>query len=141
MLFRSYVLMGDGEQGEGSNWEAASFAAHNGLDNLIAVIDENGLQINGTTQQVCKPSELEHRYEAFGWSVRCVDGHDVQALYEAFAAAPYEPGKPSMIIAKTRKGRGISFMEDNVGYHHWHPDENEASIALEEIETAEKRWA
>lgn len=138
--YKTYVLMGDGEQGEGSNWEAAAFAAHNKLDNLIAVIDENGLQINGRTSEICKPSTLEKRYDAFGWSVRVVDGHDVEALYDAFTAAPFEEGKPSMIIAKTIKGKGLSFAEDNVKYHHWHPDEAEAKQALKEIKESGKRW-
>jgi transketolase len=139
--YRTYVLMGDGEQGEGSNWEAAAFAAQNHLDNLIAIIDENGLQINGTTCQICKPTPYQARYESFGWSVKTVDGHDVKALYDAFAAAPFEEGKPSLIVAKTQKGKGISFMEDNVAYHHWHPGEEEANQALDEMEQAGKRWA
>ena len=139
--YRTFVLMGDGEQGEGSNWEAAAFAAQNRLDNLIAVIDENGLQINGTTCQICKPTPYESRYQAFGWSVQTVDGHDVKALYDAFAAVPFEKGKPSLIVAKTKKGRGVSFMEDNVDYHHWHPGEEEATKALGEMEQAGKRWA
>jgi len=137
---KTYVLMGDGEQGEGSNWEAAAFAAHNKLDNLIAVIDENSLQINGRTCEVCKPTPLENRYEAFGWSVKVVDGHDVEALYDALASAPFEKGKPSMIVAKTIKGKGLSFAEDNVKYHHWHPDEKEAEKALAEIEEAGRKW-
>ncbi len=136
--YQTYVLMGDGEQGEGSNWEAAGFAVHNGLDNLIAIIDENGLQINGTTKEVCKPASLEERYAGFGWSVKSVDGHDVKALYEMIRSAPFETGKPSMIVAKTHKGRGVSFMEDNVKYHHWHPDDKEAEIALADIKTAEE---
>lgn len=138
--YKTYVLMGDGEQGEGSNWEAAAFAAHNKLDNLIAIIDENGLQINGRTHEVCMPTPLERRYEAFGWSVRVVNGHDVKALYNAFTEAPFEGNKPSMIIAKTIKGKGLSFAEDNVKYHHWHPDEKEAKQALTEMEEVGKRW-
>lgn len=138
--FKTYVLMGDGEQGEGSNWEAAAFAAHNRLDNLIAVIDENGLQINGWTHQVLKPSPLEDRYKAFGWSVKVVDGHNVEALYKAFTSAPFEKGKPSMIVAKTIKGKGLSFAEDNVKYHHWHPGEEEAQKALAEMEEAGRKW-
>jgi transketolase len=138
--YKTYVLMGDGEQGEGSNWEAAAFAAQNRLDNLIAIIDENGLQINGATCDICKPTGFEERYRAFGWSVKSIDGHDVAALYETFKNVPFEKGKPSMVVAKTHKGRGISFMENNVKYHHWHPDALEASRALAEIETGEKRW-
>jgi transketolase len=138
--YKTYVLMGDGEQGEGSNWEAAAFAAHNKLDNLIAIIDENTLQINGRTYEVLKPSSYEERYKAFSWSVRSVDGHDVEALYNAFAEVPFEPGKPSMIVAKTVKGKGISFLEDDIKYHHWHPDAEQGAAAIEEITQAGKRW-
>ena len=138
--YRTFVLMGDGEQGEGSNWEAAAFAAQNCLDNLVAIIDENGLQINGTTCQICKPTPFEPRYEAFGWSVKTVDGHDVKALYDALTAVPFEERKPLLIVAKTKKGKGISFMEDNVDYHHWHPGEEESNRALLEMEQAGKRW-
>ncbi len=141
MNYKTYVLMGDGEQGEGSIWEAAAFAAHNKLDNLVAIIDENGLQINGTTRNICRPSDYGDRYSAFGWSVRTVNGHDVKELYDVLNSVPFEKGKPSMIIAKTRKGCGISFMENNVEYHHWHPDDAEAQIALAEISASEKRWS
>jgi transketolase len=137
--YRTYVLMGDGEQGEGSNWEAAGFAAHNGLDNLIGIIDENGLQINGRTCDVCRPTPLEERYRAFGWSVRAVDGHDVCALHDTFAETPFEVGKPSMIVAKTVKGKGLSFAEDNVAYHHWHPGKEEAEKAMRELQEGGKR--
>jgi transketolase len=138
--YKTYVLMGDGEQGEGSNWEAAGFAVHNGLDNLIGIIDENGLQINGRTCEVCRPTPLEERYRAFGWSVRVVDGHDVYALYETLAQVPFEPGKPSMVIAKTIKGKGLSFAEDNVAYHHWHPGKEEAEKAIWELQEGGKKW-
>lgn len=139
--FMTYVLMGDGEQGEGSNWEAAAFAAHNCLDNLVAIIDENGLQINGRTCEVCKPSSFEERYMAFGWSVKSVDGHNVQELYEVLSSVPFEKGKPSLIVAKTKKGKGLSFAEDNINYHHWHPDEKEANQALAEIAEQQKGYS
>ncbi|NCB63258.1 MAG: transketolase [Clostridia bacterium] len=132
--YRTYVLMGDGEQGEGSNWEAAAFAAHNHLDSLTAIIDENGLQINGKISEVCMPGSFEERYTAFGWSVRSVDGHDYRALYDAFAAAPFEPGKPSLIVAKTTKGKGVSFLEGNVKYHHWNPDKEQGARAATELD-------
>ncbi len=138
--YMTYVLMGDGEQGEGTNWEAAAFAALRKQDNLVAIIDENGLQINGRTTEISKPTDLEDRYRAFGWSVRTVDGHDVKALYDALKAAPFEEGKPSMIVAKTVKGKGVSFMENKAQYHHWHPGEQEANMALEEMKNTEKRW-
>lgn len=139
--YKTYVLMGDGEQGEGSNWEAAAFASLRRLDNLIAVIDENGLQINGKTADISKPTDFEDRYKAFGWSVKSVDGHDVGAMYDAFKSAPFEHGKPSMIVAKTIKGKGISFMENEAKYHHWHPDNREAEEALKQIEQVGKRWS
>jgi transketolase len=138
--YKTYVLMGDGEQGEGSNWEAAAFASLHKLDNLVAVIDENGLQINGNTKDISKPTDFEDRYAAFGWSVKTVDGHDVKAIYEALKSAPFEKGKPSMIVAKTIKGKGVSFIENNYLYHHWHPGEEEASKAIQEMKDAEKRW-
>lgn len=141
LSYKTYVLMGDGEQGEGTNWEAAAFAAFNGLDNLVAVIDENGLQINGRTQQICKPTPFEDRYGAFGWSVKTVDGNDVEQVYGALAAAPFEPGKPSMIVAKTVKGKGLSFMEDNLKFHHWNPSPEEGAAAVKEIEEYGRRWS
>lgn len=135
---RVYVLMGDGEQGEGSVWEAASFAAHKKLDNLIAILDRNGLQINGTTQEIAGTAPLEERYRAFGWSVRVIDGHSIEGIYEALTSAPFEQGKPSMIIANTVKGKGLSFAENNYKYHHWHPGEAEAGKAIEELNAYEK---
>lgn len=137
--YKTYVLMGDGEQGEGSNWEAAAFAALRGLDNLVAIIDENGLQINGKTADISKPTDFEDRYRAFGWSVKTADGHDVKSLYETLRSAPFEKGKPSMVVAKTVKGKGISFMENDAKYHHWHPGEQEANEALRQMAEAEGR--
>lgn len=135
-----YVVMGDGEQGEGTVWEAASVAAHHNLDNIVAVIDKNTLQINGRTSEIQKTDSLEARYLAFGWSVRVVDGHDIEELHEAFSSVPFEEGKPSIIIANTTKGKGLSFAEDNIEYHHWNPSKEEASIALDEMANNERRW-
>ena len=132
--YMTYVLMGDGEHGEGSVWEAAAYAVHNKLDNLVAIIDENGLQINGTTAEVLRPAPFEDRYGGFGWAVKSIDGHNLKEIYDALNAAPFEKGKPSLIVAKTHKGRGISFMEDNINYHHWHPGEEEAKKALAELD-------
>ena len=140
--YKTFVLMGDGEQGEGSNWEAAAFAAHNKLDNLIAVLDENTLQINGRTYEICKPTPFEDRYAAFGWNVVSVNGHDVGELYQALkAAVENNNGKPSMIVSKTKKGHGLGFMEDNVKYHHWNPKPEEGAAAVAEIAEYGKRWA
>jgi transketolase len=137
-----YVLMGDGEQGEGSIWEAAAYASHNKLDNVVAIIDRNRLQINGTTDEVLSTSSLEDRYSAFGWSVRTVDGHSLEELYEVLSSAPFEEGKPSMIIANTIKSKGLSFAENNRLYHHWHPDEKEANQAIEDLKAISRgRWS
>ena len=140
--WRTFVIVGDGELQEGTNWEAAAFAAHNHLDNLVAILDENTLQINGRTSEICKPTSYESRYAAFGWAVRPVPGHDVGALYDAFAQIPLEPGKPTLLVAKTTKGKGISFLEDQQKYHHWNPDAGEAARALEELDAraAERGW-
>lgn len=138
--YKTYVLMGDGEQGEGSNWEAAAFAAHNGLDNLVAIIDENTLQINGRTCEICKPTGFDIRYQAFGWEVQTVDGHDIDAVHDTLNCVPFKEGKPSLIVAKTVKGKGLSFMEDNKKYHHWDPDSHQSAVALEEINQCGKRW-
>lgn len=133
--YKAYVLMGDGEQGEGSVWEAASFASHKKLDNLVAILDRNRLQINGPTKEVADTDPLEARYAAFGWSVRVIDGHSVESIYEALTSVPFALGKPSMIIADTIKGKGLSFAENDHRYHHWHPhpDGEEAAKALTEL--------
>lgn len=136
---KTYVLMGDGEHGEGAIWEAAGFAVQHRLDNLVAIVDENGLQINGTTRQILYPASFESRYSGFGWSVRTIDGNNVDEIYAALSAAPFEEGKPSLVVAKTIKGKGISFMENNVNYHHWDPNPEEAARA--ERELAEKEAA
>ena len=140
--YRVYTLLGDGECEEGQVWEAAMFAAHRDLDNLVAILDENTLQINGRTSEICKPTSYESRYAAFGWAVRPVPGHDVGALYDAFAQIPLEPGKPTLLVTKTTKGKGISFLEDQQKYHHWNPDAGEAARALEELDAraAERGW-
>jgi transketolase len=131
---RVFVLMGDGEQGEGSIWESASFASHHKLDNIIAIIDRNHLQINGTTDQIQRTEPLKERYEAFGWSVKTVDGNDIEELYEALYSIPFEENKPSLVIANTIKGKGLSFAENNVEYHHWNPkDPKEIAIAREDV--------
>jgi transketolase len=138
--FKVYVLMGDGEQGEGSVWEAAACASHKNLDNLVAIVDRNRLQINGTTKQILDTSLLEERYSAFGWSVKTIDGHSIPQIYDTFMSVPFESGKPSMIIADTIKGKGMSFAENNLQYHHWHPDKTEAEKAMKEMADYERRW-
>jgi len=131
---RVYVVLGDGELAEGSNWEAAAAASHHGLDNLLAIIDRNGLQIGGRTTDVMNYEPLAPRWRSFGWSVREEDGHNIKSLMEAMSAIPFEEGKPSLIIANTIKSKGFSFAEDKANYHYW-------KATAEEIEQAEKDLA
>lgn len=134
--FRVFTLLGDGELPEGSNWEAALIAAHYKLDNLCAVIDHNKLQITGPTSQVCNTDPIDKKFESFGWAVKHVDGHDYEALVQAFEALPFEKGKPNLVIADTVKGKGISYMENNVKWHHGVPDEKQFEKALSELNDA-----
>ncbi|MCC2606534.1 transketolase [Planctobacterium marinum] len=133
--FRVFTLLGDGEMAEGSNWEAAMAASHYQLDNLTAIIDCNSLQISGRTSEVMNNEPLAEKFAAFGWAVSTVDGHNLTQLSAALAA-PLQAGKPSMIIAKTIKGKGVSFMEDIPKWHHGVPSDEEQIMALKEIETA-----
>jgi len=132
---RVVTLLGDGELAEGSNWEAAMAAAHYELDNLTAIVDCNTLQITGRTQDVCNTEPLDLKFAAFGWFVRTVDGHDLDALLRALDT-PGTPGRPNVIIARTIKGRGVSFMEDVGRWHHGVPSDDEYARALHEIDTA-----
>lgn len=134
--FRVFTLLGDGELPEGSNWEAALTAAHYGLDNLCAIIDKNNLQITGRTADVCNTDPIDKKFESFGWAVRTVDGHDIDALKDCFDALPFVKGKPSLIIADTVKGKGISFMENQLKWHHGVPDEKQFEVALTELDVA-----
>lgn len=131
--YRVFTLLGDGELPEGSNWEAALSAAHYKLDNLCAIVDCNGLQITAPTSEVCNTEPLDQKFLSFGWAVRTVNGHDFEALQAAFAALPFEPGKPSVIIAKTVKGKGVSFMENNLKWHHGVPTAEQYALAMEEL--------
>lgn len=131
--FRVFTLLGDGELPEGSNWEAALTAAHYKLDNLCAIIDHNKLQISGSTAEVCNTSPIDSKFESFGWSVRHVDGHDVEALRNTLTALPFERNKPSLVIAHTVKGKGVSFMENQVSWHHGVPDADQYEKALLEL--------
>lgn len=132
-----FALLGDGECQEGQVWEAAMYAAHKGLDNLIAIIDHNGLQIDGRVSDVCSLESLSDKLRAFGWDVSEVDGHDVAALIDALSSAKARhEGMPKAIIAKTVKGRGVSFMEDVAGWHGKATNADETASALAEIEAA-----
>lgn len=134
--FRVFTLLGDGELPEGSNWEAALTAAHYQLDNLCAIIDHNKLQITGPTAQVCNTDPVDQKFESFGWAVRHVDGHDIGALTQTFDSMPFVAGKPNLVIAHTVKGKGVSYMENNVRWHHGVPDQKQYDEALSELDNA-----
>ena len=134
--YRVFTLLGDGEQAEGSNWEAAMAAAHYRLDNLTAILDHNTLQITGRTREVCSNEPLDEKYRAFGWTVRTVNGHDLSKLTMALSQPPRK-GRPTCIIANTVKGKGVSFMEDVAKWHHRVPSEQELRQALAELNAAE----
>ena len=129
-----YCLMGDGEQAEGAVWEAAMAGANFELDNLTAIIDRNHLQISGDTEHVMRLGSLADKWEAFGWDVRRVDGHDIDALIDVFES-PRRRNMPMLVIAETTKGKGVSYMEDEAKWHHGVPTEQQYSQAVKEIET------
>lgn len=134
--FRVFTLLGDGELPEGSNWEAALTASHYKLDNLCAIIDHNKLQISGTTEEVCNTNPIDEKFESFGWAVKNVDGHDFEELLNTFNSLPFEKGKPSLVIAHTVKGKGVSYMENQVKWHHGVPDAKQFELALHEFDAA-----
>ncbi len=138
--YRVFTLLGDGELAEGSNWEAAMAAAHYKLDNLTAILDHNTLQITGHTRDVCSNEPIDEKFQAFGWAVRTVDGHDFAALTDALSQ-PHEAGAPRCVIANTVKGRGVSFMENVVKWHHGVPSDDEYQQAIAELEHAEAELA
>ncbi len=135
--FRVFALLGDGELAEGSVWEAAMAAAHYRLDNLVVIVDRNGLQITGGTEDVMGLEPLAQRFAAFGLEVRTCDGHDVGALRAAFDETPFAAGRPSVLLARTVKGKGVSFMEGRPGWHHHVPSDEELRAALQELQRAE----
>jgi len=134
--YRVFTLLGDGELPEGSNWEAALTASHYKLDNLCAIIDKNSLQITGSTADVCNTDPLDKKFESFGWAVMQVDGHDLKQLAETFAKMPFETGKPNLVIAHTIKGKGISYMENQVKWHHGVPNKEQYEEAIVELDHA-----
>lgn len=135
--YRTFVLLGDGELAEGSNWEAAMAAAHYRLDNLVAIIDHNHLQITGPTRDVCCHEPLADKWAAFGWEVLAVDGHSIPELTDALTTRP--TGRPRVVIAETTKGRGVSFMENVGKWHHGVPSQAEFEQALGELAEARRR--
>lgn len=130
---RVYTLLGDGELQEGIVWEAAMAAAHYQLDNLTAIIDANGLQIDGPNEEVMGVQPIPDKFRAFGWNVIECDGHSMEEIIAAFESAKEMKGKPTLVIAKTIKGKGVSFMENQVGWHGNAPKKEEAEIALKEL--------
>ena len=134
--YRVFTLLGDGELPEGSNWEAALAASQFKLDNLCAIIDNNQLQITGPNADVMDTHPIDAKFESFGWAVRHVDGHDFKALKETFDAMPFQKGKPNVVIAHTIKGKGVSYMEDQVKWHHGVPAKDQYAAAMEELDNA-----
>ncbi|WP_139652731.1 transketolase [Raoultibacter phocaeensis] len=132
---RVFVLIGDGESQEGQVWEAATFAAHQKLGNLVCIVDANGLQIDGACDDVCASGDLGEKFAAFGWDVSRVDGHDIEALIELLGTLKAAGGaKPHAVIATTVKGKGVSFMEGQAGWHGKAPNAEELASALAELE-------
>lgn len=132
-LWHTYVMMGDGEQGEGSIYEAAMAGGHYHLDNLVAVIDRNHLQISGNTEDVMAIEDIRQRWTAFGWDVKEMNGDEMQSIVETFDSIDYQNGKPHLLISNTTKGKGVSYMENVASWHHGMPNEEQYQQAIAEI--------
>ena len=132
--YRTYTVLGDGEVEEGQVWEAAMFAAHNKLDNLVVIVDQNGLQIDGTVEEVAGIEPLDKKFESFGFEVIKIDGHDFNQIESALEKAKTVKGKPTAILAKTIKGKGVSFMENQVGWHGTAPNKEQYEQATAELQ-------
>lgn len=131
--YKVYAILGDGEIEEGQVWEAAMFAAHNKLDNLVAIIDNNGLQIDGKITDVCSPMPITDKFEAFGWHVITMDAHDFDDIERAFDEAEKINGKPVAIVQTSTKGKGVSYMENQVGWHGSAPNKEQYEQAMNEL--------
>jgi transketolase len=136
--YRVYAMVGDGETDEGQIWEAASSAAHYKLDNLTALIDRNFLQIDGSTEDVMRLESVRDRWSSFGWHVLEVNGHDIEQIIDALLAASEQKNQPTMLILNTVKGKGVSFMENNIDFHGVPPNEMEHKLAMKELDAAQK---
>ena len=134
--YRVYSMLGDGEIEEGQVWEAAMFASHKKLDNLCLIVDNNDLQIDGTLDEVCIPYPIDEKFRAFGFDTVVIDGHDFDAMEAAFAHVKEVKGKPCVIIAKTVKGKGVSFMENQVGWHGTAPNKEQYEVAMQDLKQA-----
>ena len=132
--YRVYTVLGDGEVEEGQVWEAAMFASHNKLDNLVVIVDQNGLQIDGAVEDVAGIEPLDKKFEAFGFEVVKIDGHDFEQIKSALDKAKTVKGKPTAILAKTVKGKGVSFMENQVGWHGVAPNKEQYEAATAELD-------
>jgi transketolase len=131
--FRTVVLASDGELDEGSNWEAILFAPQHRLDNLLLIVDANEIQSLGNVKDVLDLDPLAEKFRAFRWAWREVDGHDIEQLRDAFASTPFQPGRPSVVIAHTVKGKGVSYMENKLAWHYKSPNAQQLDAALEEL--------
>ncbi|MBE6901000.1 MAG: transketolase [Ruminococcaceae bacterium] len=131
--YKVYAVLGDGEIQEGQVWEAAMFAAHYQLDNLVAVVDNNGLQIDGKIGDVMSPYPIDEKFAAFGWHVICINGHDFDEIEKAFDEAETVLNKPTVIIQRSTKGKGVSFMENQCGWHGKAPNDEEYAKAMDEL--------
>ncbi len=136
--FRVYTLLGDGEIEEGQVWEAAMFAGFRKLDNFVVIVDNNGLQIDGPIDQVCSPYPIDKKFEAFNFHVINIDGHDFSQMEKAFNEARETKGKPTAIIAKTTKGKDISYMEGQAGWHGKAPNKEQYDIAMQDLDKVEQ---
>lgn len=132
--YRTYTLLGDGEIQEGQVWEAAMFAGHRKLDNLVVIVDNNGLQIDGPVDEVCSPYPIDKKFEAFNFHVINIDGHDFDAIKAAFDEAKATKGQPTCIVCHTVKGKGVSFMENNVSWHGTAPNDEQYAQAMADLE-------
>jgi len=131
--YRVFVMLSDGECDEGSTWEAVLFAPHHRLDNLVAIVDYNKIQSFGTVKEVLDLEPLADKWRAFRWVVREIDGHDYEQIEDALTGVPFEPGKPSVIVAHTVKGKGVSFMENQLAWHYKSPNDEQLAQALAEL--------
>ena len=136
--YRVYCLCGDGELQEGQVWEAAMFAGAKGLDNLCVIVDNNNLQIDGTVEDVCSPYPIDKKFEAFNFHVINIDGNDFDQIEKAFDEARKTKGKPTCIVAKTIKGKGVSFMENNVSWHGTAPNDEQYATAMADLDKIEE---
>ncbi len=137
--YKVFVILGDGESAEGSIWEAAMSAAHHKLDNLVVIVDRNGLQVNGRTKDIMDSSAFEDKFASFGWEVRTINGHNFSEIYQALSDVPFKEKKPSCIIADTIKCKGLTFAENKFEFHHWHCEPDKIDDAIDIVEAVKRK--